>query len=69
MTRIKRAKALRKNRAKNETRCRKNRRRIKIDKKTLMKRAKKAARSKLAKKRLKGAKSIRFGFRSKDCTQ
>ena len=67
MTRIKRAKALRKNRAKMKM-GRKSRRKIKIDKKTLMKRAKKAARSKLAKKRLKG-QTIRFRFRSKDCTQ
>ena len=41
------------------------RRKIKIDKKTLMKRAKKAARSKLAKKRLKGAKLSDLGLGQK----
>ena len=50
MTRIKRAKALRKNRAK-----------IKMG----LKRAKKAARSKLAKKRLKGAKLSDLGLGQK----
>ena len=54
MTRIKRAKAARKNRAKMKMGRKRAARKIKIDKKTLMKRAKKAARSKLAKKRLKG---------------
>jgi hypothetical protein len=40
-------------------------RKIKIDKKTLMKRAKKAARKKLAKKRLKGANLSDLGLGQK----
>ena len=65
MTRIKRAKALRKNRAKIKMGQKRARRKIKIDKKTLMRRAKKAARSKLAKKRLKGAKISDLGLGQK----
>ena len=65
MTRIKRAKALRKNRAKIKMGQKKARRRIKIDKKTLMKRAKKQARQKLAKKRLKGANLSDLGLGQK----
>mgnify|MGYP003300089035 CR=1 FL=1 len=65
MTRIKRAKALRKNRAKIKMGQKRARKKIKIDKKTLMKRAKKAARSKLAKKRLKGAKLSDLGLGQK----
>ena len=65
MTRIKRAKALRKNRAKIKMGQKRARRKIKIDKKTLMKRAKKAARKKLAKKRLKGANLSDLGLGQK----
>ena len=65
MTRIKRAKALRKNRAKIKMGQKRARRKIKIDKKTLMKRAKKASRSKLAKKRLKAAKLSDLGLGQK----
>ena len=70
-TRIKRAKALRKNRAKMKIGQKKwVRRRIKIDKKTLMKRAKeKTQEVNSQRKDLKACKSIRFRFRSKDCTQ
>ena len=64
-TRLKRAKASRKNRAKMKIGAKKARRRIKIDKKTLMKRAKKAARKKLAKKRLKGANLSDLGLGQK----
>ena len=64
-TRLKRAKAARKNRAKMKIGAKKSRRRIKIDKKTLMKRAKKAARKKLAKKRLKGANLSDLGLGQK----
>ena len=65
MTRIKRAKALRKNRAKIKMGQKRARKKIKIDKKTLMKRAKKAARTKLAKKRLKGTKLSDLGLGQK----
>ena len=65
MTRIKRAKAARKNRAKMKMGRKRAARKIKIDKKTLMKRAKKAARSKLAKKRLKGTKLSDLGLGQK----
>ena len=64
-TRLKRAKAARKNRAKMKIGAKKARRRIKIDKKTLMKRAKKQARQKLAKKRLKGANLSDLGLGQK----
>ena len=64
-TRLKRAKAARKNRAKMKIGAKKARRRIKIDKKTLMKRAKKATRKKLAKKRLKGANLSDLGLGQK----
>ena len=64
-TRLKGAKAARKNRAKMKIGAKKARRRIKIDKKTLMKRAKKQARQKLAKKRLKGANLSDLGLGQK----
>lgn len=65
MTRIKRAKAARKNRAKMKMGRKRAAKKIKIDKKTLMKRAKKAARSKLAKKRLKGTSLSDLGLGQK----
>ena len=65
MTRLKRAKAARKNRAKMKMGAKRARKKIKIDRKTLMKRARKAARNKLAKKRLKGAKLSDLGLGQK----
>ena len=65
MTRLKRAKAARKNRAKMKMGAKRARKKIKIDRKTLMKRAMKQARNKLAKKRLKGAKLTDLGLGQK----
>jgi len=65
MTRLKRAKAMRKNRAKMKMGAKRARKKIKIDKKTLMRRAKKAARTKLTKKRLKGTKLSDLGLGQK----
>lgn len=62
MTRIKRAKAARKNRAKMKRGAKIARRRIKVDKKTLEKRAKRKARSILKKRRLKGKSESEIGI-------
>ena len=55
LTRMKKAKAARRNKAKRIIGAKKARKKIKIDKKTLDRRSTKAARTKLAKRRLKGA--------------
>ena len=55
LTRMKKAKAARRNKAKRILGAKKARKKIKIDKKTLDRRSTKAARTKLAKRRLKGA--------------
>ena len=55
LTRMKKAKAARRNKAKRILGAKKARKKIKIDKKTLDRRSTKATRTKLAKRRLKGA--------------
>ena len=55
LTRMKKAKAARRNKAKRILGAKKARKKIKIDKKTLDRRSTKAARTNLAKRRLKGA--------------
>ena len=61
LTRLKMARAARKSKAKRIIGAKRARKKIKIDKKTLMKRAKKRARSILSKRRLKGAKLSDLG--------
>ena len=65
MTRIKRAKAARKNKNKMKIGAKRARRKIKIDKKTIEKRAKKAARNILKKKRLKDKSEKDLGMGQK----
>jgi len=65
MTRIKRAKAARKNRAKMKRGAKIARKKIKIDKKTLERRAKKKARSILKQRRLKGKSEQDLGMGQK----
>lgn len=61
LTRLKMARAARKSKAKRLIGAKRARKKIKIDKKTLMKRATKRARNVLAKRRLKGAKISDLG--------
>ena len=61
LTRMKKAKAARRNKAKRILGAKKARKKIKIDKKTLDRRSTKAARTKLAKRRLKGASLASLG--------
>lgn len=61
LTRMKKAKAARRNKAKRIIGAKKARKKIKIDKKTLDRRSTKAARTKLAKRRLKGASLASLG--------
>tara|TARA_B100001996_G_scaffold279313_1_gene219827 strand:+ start:230 stop:820 length:591 start_codon:yes stop_codon:yes gene_type:complete len=61
LTRLKMARAARKSKAKRIIGAKRARKKIKIDKKTLMKRAQKRARSILSKRRLKGAKLSDLG--------
>ena len=61
LTRLKMARAARKSKAKRLIGAKRARKKIKIDKKTLMKRATKRARNVLAKRRLKGAKLSDLG--------
>ena len=65
MTRMKKAKAARRSKAKRIMGLKRAAKKIKIDKKTLDRRSTKAARTKIAKKRLKGAKLSDLGLGQK----